>query len=934
MRQDNVTPLHVIYAGLGYALLGLFGVLLAIPPGYASPIFPAAGLALTLTLISNYRHLISVWFGSFFLNLYIGWSNAHQVSLFEVCVSVFIACGATLQAGTGAWLIKRVLDVRWKSLLEGHDIVLFLVLGGPLSCFISASIATLTLHLSGLLTLRETPWSLWCWYSGDVLGVLIFTPITLAFFGIQEHWKARKIIVLPTMLILLTLITLAYFGTAKLQAQKGKTEIDNIGNELAYRVQERIDDYSESLLSLQTYLEVTPDLTNEEFQRYAKHLLAYHPGMTAISFNSVVNHENRKEFEKNTATKSLHGSFQITEKDKSGNLRIASNRDKYVVVTYIAPLEANLSAIGYDIYSDELRKKAIDKAIDTAEPSVTPVIKLVQDKSGPGANAALILYPVYSSLANDNLDKTIFTPVGFAVGILRFDHLLSFIKEHVTEVGVDFELRAYGGGLGGQLIYNTKHDSVPISTQDVWRTRLSLADSIWELSVFPSARWFEDNWPWQSWVLTFLALLVASVLQVLMLTLTGQTLLIKRTVDEQTKDLTENSESLKAALVSAETANKAKSIFLSSMTHELRTPLNAIIGLSQLLEYDSELNEHQKVNIREINKAGEHLVALIDDVLDLARIESGSIQLKMTEVSVLTVLEECMRIITPIAKKTGILVDMERSKSDHICVDADYVKLKQVLLNLLSNAVKYNRTGGQVRVYCDQIENDIVRINIVDTGLGISCENLQDLFKPFNRLGNEFGSIKGTGIGLVISKQLTELMGGGLGVESVVGQGSTFWVQLKAHQYCKLVGNIVEDAGVPKVGEMDASVLLKSRILIAEDNEINQKVLVEQLKLLGLRADLAADGSQAWDYIQGSAYDLLLADIYMPIMDGYELTQKIRQLEQHTGEHLPIIAITANAMNEDVARCLECGMDGFVSKPVKLVELRKIVVKWLSDKHL
>lgn len=390
---------------------------------------------------------------------------------------------------------------------------------------------------------------------------------------------------------------------------------------------------------------------------------------------------------------------------------------------------------------------------------------------------------------------------------------------------------------------------------------------------------------------------------------------------------------LKLARDAADSANQAKSQFLSSMSHELRTPLNAILGFAQLFEYKKELSPDLQDNAKEIFKAGKHLLFLVNEVLDLARIESGDLQLSLDAVALAEILSECHKIITPLAISSGIALDFRNHQCDSLYIKGDYTRLKQVFLNLLSNAVKYNRQNGRVSLECFIKENDIVRIHVSDTGMGISADKLKNLFQPFNRLGAEFGSIEGTGIGLVITKELVEMMDGTIGVNSVSGEGTTFWIDFKLATPPLAAGHGPGDAKIT-VAESARLQNIKSHavILIAEDNVSNQTVLQQQMAVLGFRADIVENGAKAWELITNGNYDLLLTDIHMPQMDGYELTDRIREAERASGKHLPIIALTANAMSVDEKRCMEHGMDAYISKPVSIDVLQSVLEIWLLAK--
>jgi EAL domain-containing protein (putative c-di-GMP-specific phosphodiesterase class I)/signal transduction histidine kinase/DNA-binding response OmpR family regulator len=376
----------------------------------------------------------------------------------------------------------------------------------------------------------------------------------------------------------------------------------------------------------------------------------------------------------------------------------------------------------------------------------------------------------------------------------------------------------------------------------------------------------------------------------------------------------------------AELANQAKSDFLSSMSHELRTPLNAILGFSQLFYYDRDLDEQHLANAREINRAGKHLMSLIDQILDLSRIEAGEIELSLEPLSLQSILSDSVTWITPLARKRDIGIDFDASQFTSLNVVADSIRLKQVFLNLLANAVKYNQDGGRVSVIIDSSNEASIRIGVRDTGIGISAEKLKEMFQPFNRLGAEFSGIEGTGIGLVISRQLVSLMKGELEIESEVGVGSTFWVSLQQAPALKSVDSA--SAANQSIAGKSLGHIKASRILVAEDNLINQELMTAQLSLLGYQADYADNGALALECWQRGGYDLLLTDIRMPEMNGYELVRKIRMLEQDSGGRAPLIAITANALEHDVKKCYAVGVDDVIAKPVDLDVLRSALDKW------
>ncbi len=372
---------------------------------------------------------------------------------------------------------------------------------------------------------------------------------------------------------------------------------------------------------------------------------------------------------------------------------------------------------------------------------------------------------------------------------------------------------------------------------------------------------------------------------------------------------------LESAKSVAEKANLAKSDFLSSMSHELRTPLNAILGFAQLLETGTPVpTPAQKRNLEQILKAGWYLLDLINEILDLALIESGRVMLSGEPVSLVDVMLECQAMIEPQAQKRGI--SMMFQHFDSACfVKADHTRLKQVLINILFNAVKYNKPEGSVSVEHTFITPDSIRISIRDTGLGFAPEQLTQLYQPFNRLGREAGKEEGTGIGLVVTKRLVEMMGGVIGVDSTVGAGSVFWIELSLIPAPSVLAHESDQDAVMRA-IVPAGMPLRT-VLYVEDNPANLE-LVEQL--LARRADLqlisASDGNLGIEFARTYMPDLILMDIHLPGISGLE-AMKILRADPATA-HIPIIALSANAVPRDVLRGIEAGFFNYLTKPIQV----------------
>ena len=381
--------------------------------------------------------------------------------------------------------------------------------------------------------------------------------------------------------------------------------------------------------------------------------------------------------------------------------------------------------------------------------------------------------------------------------------------------------------------------------------------------------------------------------------------------------LQEKNVELEAARSVAEKANLAKSDFLSSMSHELRSPLNAILGFAQLMESDSQPpTPAQKESIAQILQAGWHLLKLINEILDLAKVESGQVPLSREPVSLAEVMLECQAMIEPQAQQRDIKLSFPQFDIPYF-VRADRTRLKQVLINLLSNAIKYNREHGTVEVNCTASTPELIRISIKDSGAGLPPEQLAQLFQPFNRLGQEAGSEEGTGIGRVVAKRLVERMGGAIGAESTVGAGSVFWFELIS---------VAEPHLAMEEGEAAASAqphvprgARPHTLLYVEDNPANLK-LIEQV--IARHPDLslltAVNGNLGIELARDKQPDVILMDINLPGINGYEALKILR--EDPATAHIPVIAVSANAMPLDVERGLKAGFFRYITKPIKVSE--------------
>jgi len=400
---------------------------------------------------------------------------------------------------------------------------------------------------------------------------------------------------------------------------------------------------------------------------------------------------------------------------------------------------------------------------------------------------------------------------------------------------------------------------------------------------------------------------------------------------KRTREMTELAQDYKTQKELAETSEKSKSEFLASMSHEIRTPMTGVLGMADIL-LETNLDPLQRENVLKIKSAGRSLLTILNDILDLSKMDAGRLEIEAIDFNLGTVITDAVDLVRDKAEEKGLLLSVEMPKTVPVSVRGDPTRIRQVLINLVGNAVKFTHTGSVALRVRHEARDDgyLLRFEVADSGIGIPAEIQASLFEDFTQADTSTSRrYEGTGLGLAISKRLTQLMGGEIGVDSEEGEGSVFWFTVNVEAGRETVSKS------DKPTEAAAFQARRSlRILIAEDNGLNQMILKSLLEPLGHELTVVASGMGAVEAVKGASFDLILMDIRMPELDGPDATQAIRRMDGERGR-IPIIAVTADVMDENVRHYAQVGMNATVFKPINRAELITAMDEVLGeDVHL
>ncbi|RJG54563.1 response regulator [Sphingobium terrigena] len=1058
LRGGRFAPRAVMLnAGLAlvYCIVGWLGLKMAIPPGYATLIWPASGIAVSAILIFGRTLWPGVAVGAFIVNAAIGMMRLEAAGLPLILSNALcIAIGSTLQALVAGSIVRARFGTPIR-LTSVCDIAVMALLICPLACMVAPSVGVATLYLNHTIPAAAIGESWATWWAGDLLGVLVVTPVILLspWKGWRILWRGEPIAhytatMSAVMMVMIGGTLTAWKLTSEFVHDRNQASFAVLARENERALQYRLEAYARSLDGAAALFAASDAIIPEDWRTYVATLdmTTSLPGLNGIGYIRPLGEAQLPGFLRNQ-TRRFPG-YRI-HPDSGAALR--------GVIAQIEPIAANRAAMGLDILADARRRSAALHARDTGKATITRRIILVQDaQKRPGFLLLRPLYrpglphatvdqrrkgliawiyapfiasrlmegltqsqgrsldihifdgpatdnadTIYASAAKDDheprysvtrtlllmeqrwtvrwtstpqFEGSVSTSEGWLVlvsglaiswifGILA----LSYIRREayaLRQVAIKTsELMEREAGLQravGALEESERHFSALASlspagifrtddlgfcnfANDAWLKTTGLSrDAVmgvgWMAAIHPHDRekvrtqWrsaMSQGLTWRvelrfchsdggiCWVDLICGPEVDAQGKLIGLIGVGTDISRRKELEQENE----------TALVRAEQAANAKAVFLANMSHEIRTPMNGVIGFTELLLQD-EPRHPQRAKLELILESSQSMMELLNDILDFSRIEAGQMALEPEPVNLQKKLQASVAALHALAERKGLPVSIIVDPALPQMILCDRLRLRQIIVNLLANAIKFTHEG-HITIRAIKLPGDMLRIEVEDTGIGIARDRQTAIFQEFVQAhGAAAQRHGGSGLGLAICDQLARLMGGHILLRSDLGEGTIVALEIPL-----MAAQGEAAAAAPAVLPAQVRAAVARRILLVEDHDINQLLVSDMLERLGHEVAIAADGVEAIAMVsdahaRGLPYALVLMDLRMPRMDGLSAARKLRR-RGHSADQLPIIAISANAYADDIAACLEAGMQGHVAKPVRMGDLQAVLEPWL-----
>lgn len=921
MRTRPTLPtdwLRGLLTWLIYTTSALVTLWLAAPGHVTSPLYLAAGMGLAAVLGWGRSMALPVGLGAMTVVATLQITTTGMLTVHAAIQAVVSGTGAALQA----WLAARLTQgPSWRALELSRPVEIgrFLLLAGPVACVVSATVSVSSLAVLGFLPASAVPATWLRWWGGDMMGVLVGAPLMLTLVGRPEAlWRARRLTVgLP---LALAAVVLA-FTIRQLQDWQQAREQDVFAHdvtETVHSLQLQLTAYRDALEAMRSVYAASNVVEADEFRRATRYWLNTLQGVQGIGWAERVMRDEVRVFEGHMRANGVPDYVAF-----DGLERRPPSGAELVLLRYLEPMDRNRAALGFNVLSRPVTRAAFDRARREDQATATRGFRLAQES---GLQQGVVIYlPVY--------DGEPYTPQarvqatrGAVFLTLRMDDAVRAMLRGMPAYLAACLLDEHEDGV--QVLAGADRcprGAPPLGTRLQHRLPLEFAGARWRLLV-----WAHGPVPLSTgrvtWVLAVGGTALAAALGSLLLVMTGNARRIQAAMEEA-----------RAQRAAAESASQAKSAFLSRMSHELRTPLNAVLGFAQVMELDQghPLPAAQRTRLEAIQQAGWHLLDMIDDVLDISRLDAGQVKLDTRPVAVAEALKAVGTLVETQARQQRVTLTWPSQLAADCVVQADPTRLRQILTNLLSNAIKYNRRGGTVRIEVQVVRPAAgaarVEIAVTDTGMGMSDAQQAQLFQPFNRLGRESLVPDGTGIGLVITRHLAQLMGGELRVRSEEGRGSTFTLSLPAAVMTAAAPTAATPGTRPVPTRPDATTAPPRHVLLVEDNATNAEVIRAALRTrpwVALQVATTVKEALASLHTQGAARpELILLDMNLPDAPGLSMLQRVRAQPETQG--IPVIVISADAMPEQIDAALAAGASCYLTKPVQMPALLQQIDEFL-----
>lgn len=860
----------IMLLALAFLITGRLAMLLAIPPGFVSAIFPPVGVALAAVLIWGYPLLLGVFLGSMLLNLSIAVASVTQLGWQHLPVACGIALGTTLQCLCACWLIRRFIGFP-NPLTEDRSIMLLLLIGGPLTCLFSASVGTTVLYLHNIITPGQTLFSWWSWWIGDSIGVLIATPLMfIAFARPREIWRSRIGTVGLPLLLSCVLMVVLFFRTSTDEQSRLQQHFHEQAKLMVQSIKSAIALHTSSVGPIERLFAASASVSSSDFAIFVDPLVRDYPGIRAVSWNTRVTAAQRPAFEAGMQTNGSAG-FVISERNSGNQLISATARSDYFPITFIEPLAQNRKAVGYDVGSEARRHSAMQVARDQGRATLTAPLALIQDEVQK--TGMLLFYPVYTTAKPPtSVTGRQQSLRGYVVAVL---HIADVIDAALSAYPPDsFQLEVTDTSVApAQAVFSKVSSAIPAYARPlVWQEDFDVGGRSFSIEILPSEQFLSAQSSLQSWAILAGGLLLCSLLGGFLLSVTGRAEHVRQLVRQRTLELSgildnaaeailifDSSGQIDRANAAAqqlfgyserqfralpigtmlpglqhsiqpllqswqgrpvETAGltathsplelevslsnyvlpertwyicllhdiserkkveRLKREFVATISHELRTPLTSIKGALDLVNAGvlGQIPQSAGNMLQMAQQNTARLAALVNDILDIEKLELGETSLTLAPASLSAQLELALQQNQGYADNfaVSLRLDLQLLPAD-VKVMVNEQRLQQVLSNLISNAVKFSAPDCPVQIIA-AIKDNSVLVKVCDQGPGIPAEFRSRIFQKFAQAdGSDARQRGGTGLGLSICKELMTRMHGTIGFDSVEGKGSTFYITL------------------------------------------------------------------------------------------------------------------------------------------------------------